>query len=106
MAVEIRFTNAEVEDCGFGLRVNGESLEDIISMALGTKAKGVNYGNPNYDKLKKFSSNACDVMVVIAPHPKECKIEDDENVYHSVEDLEADIDGRISKETTEAESES
>ena len=103
MAVEIRFTNAEVEDSGFGLRVNGESLEDIISMALGTKAKGVNYGNPNYDKLKKFSSNACDVMVVIAPHPKECKIED---VYHSVEDLEADIDGRISKETTEAESES
>lgn len=46
------------------------------------------------------------MVVVIAPHPKGCKIEDDEYVYHSVEDLEAEIDERIGKETTEAESES
>lgn len=105
MAVEIRFTNAEVRDDGFGLEVNGDKLEDVISMALGTKAKGVNYGDPNYKKLKKFSSNACDILVVISPHSKECKIEDDTTVYDSVKALEEDIDERIGKETPETESE-
>lgn len=38
--LKISFTNAEVSDHGYGLEVNGKSLEDIISTALGTKLKG------------------------------------------------------------------
>lgn len=34
--LKISFTNAEVSDHGYGLEVNGKSLEDIISTALGT----------------------------------------------------------------------
>ena len=37
--LKISFTNAEVSDHGYGLEVNGKSLEDIISTALGTKVK-------------------------------------------------------------------
>lgn len=33
--LKISFTNAEVSDHGYGLEVNGKSLEDIISTALG-----------------------------------------------------------------------
>jgi len=38
--LKISFTNAEVSDHGYGLEVNGKSLEDIISIALGTKVNG------------------------------------------------------------------
>lgn len=101
--LKIEFTHAEVEDTGFGLRVNGKSLEDIISEALGTKAPNVSYGDP---RLKKFSSNSCDVTVLIYPHNKIAQIEDDENVYQSVEDLEDFLNGKFNTETTEGESES
>ena len=37
--LKISFTNAEVSDHGYGLEVNGKSLEDIISTALGTKVR-------------------------------------------------------------------
>lgn len=33
----ITFTNAVVEDDGYGVEVNGRSLEAIISTALGTR---------------------------------------------------------------------
>lgn len=101
--LKIEFTHAEVQDSGFGLEVNGKSLEDIISEALGTKAPNVSYGDP---RLKKFKSNSCDVTVLICPHNKITQIEDDETVYYSVEDLEDDLNGKFGKETTEAESES
>jgi hypothetical protein len=102
--VKIYFTNAEVEDDGWGLRVNGKSLEDIISMALGTKAEGVSYGDPRQEKLKKFKANACNITVIIDPRPKEVQIEDDDFVYNSVEELEEELNERIGTETTEAES--
>ena len=58
--LKISFTNAEVSDHGYGLEVNGKSLEDIISTALGTKVKG----NGGYGSgLPSFSSNSCDVTV-------------------------------------------
>ena len=70
--LKISFTNAEVSDHGYGLEVNGKSLEDIISTALGTKVKG----NGGYGSgLPSFSSNSCDVTVTINPHDKECDIE-------------------------------
>lgn len=36
----ITFTNAVVEDDGYGVEVNGRSLEAIISTALGTRLGG------------------------------------------------------------------
>lgn len=58
--LKISFTNAEVSDHGYGLEVNGKSLEDIISTALGTKVKG----NGGYGSgLPSFSSNSCDVRI-------------------------------------------
>ena len=39
--LKISFTNAEVSDHGYGLEVNGKSLEDIISTALGTKVNQI-----------------------------------------------------------------
>ena len=105
--VKITFTNAEVRDEGYGLEVNGTSLEDIISMALGTKAaKDIPYGDPRREKLKKFKCNSCDVIVTIIPNPQSCEIEDDEYKYYSVDELREVADERVSEEATEAESES
>ena len=60
--LKISFTNAEVSDHGYGLEVNGKSLEDIISTALGTKLKG----NGGYGSgLPSFSSNSCDVSITV-----------------------------------------
>ena len=92
--IKIKFTNAEVEDNGYGLRVNGEELEGIISTALGTKVGNVSgYGSG----LPNFSSNSCDVTVIINPHPQEVHIEDDKYVYNSVEDLEEDKANELDK---------
>lgn len=102
--VKISFTNAEVRDSGFGLEVNGKSLENIISMALGTRVKDIPYGDPRNKKLKTFKSNSCDVTVIIVPHPQEVRIEDDTEVYESLADLEEAINERITEKTTEAES--
>lgn len=101
--LKLVFTHAEVRDSGFGLEVNGKSLEDIISEALGTKAKGLNYNDP---RLKTFSSNSCDITVMICPHDKETLIETDEEVFHSVENMEEERRGQFAEETGEAESES
>ena len=38
--LKLEFQNAVAEDHGYGLEVNGKSLEEIISTALGTRAGG------------------------------------------------------------------
>ena len=92
--IKIKFTNAEVEDSGYGLKVNGKDLDGIISTALGTKAGSASgYGSG----LPSFHSNSCDVTIIINPHPTEVCIEDDENVYNSVEDLEEDKSNELNK---------
>ncbi len=101
--LKLVFTHAEVRDSGFGLEVNGKSLEDIISEALGTKAKGLDYNDP---RLKTFSSNSCDITVMICPHDKETLIETDDEKFHSVEEMEEDQRERFAEETSKAESES
>lgn len=66
--LKISFTNAEVSDHGYGLEVNGKSLEDIISTALGTKLKG----NGGYGSgLPSFNSNSCDVNLNAQNSPQE-----------------------------------
>ena len=59
--LKISFTNAEVSDHGYGLEVNGKSLEDIISTALGTKLKG----KPNVDEIKSLAIKHGADMIVI-----------------------------------------
>ena len=83
--LKISFTHAEVRDSGFGLEVNGKSLEDIISEALGTRAKGLSYGD---ERLKQFHSNSCDVTVIIEPHAQKVEIETEDEVFYSVEEME------------------
>lgn len=38
--LKLEIKGAEVHDNGYGLEINGRSLEDIISIALGTKVRG------------------------------------------------------------------
>lgn len=100
--LKISFTNAEVSDHGFGLEVNNKSLEDIISTALGTKLKGKGgYGSG----LPSFTSNSCDVTVIINPHDKECEIETEDNVWHNVEEMEAEKSEQFQEENAEADPE-
>ena len=99
--LKIQFTNATVEDSGYGLRVNGRDLDDVISTALGTKVgnKG-GYGSG----LPDFKSNSCDVTIIINPHPTECFIETDEEEWKSVEEMEDDKREQFEQKTPEGES--
>lgn len=83
--LKIQFTNAQVEDTGYGLSVNGKELAEIISTALGTRV-GNSYG---YNSgIPSFKSNCCNVTVIIDPQPVAETIETEEEVWHGVKDLE------------------
>lgn len=103
--LKLEFVNAVAEDSGYGLEINGKSLEEIISTALGTRAgnhSGYNSGLP------KFKSDCCNVTVIIDPQPVTTHIEDDHNVYHTVKELEEDAVAeyeRIKAENAEADPE-
>ena len=83
--LKLEFHNAEVYDSGLGLVVNGKSLENIISTALGTKLDS-KYGAR--DGLKPFNSNCCNITIIIDPQPVITHIEDDDYEFDSVEELE------------------
>lgn len=92
--LKLEFQNAVVEDGGYGLEVNGKSLEAIISTALGTRVGDKSgYGSG----LPRFKSNCCNITVIIDPKPVSTIIEDDENVYRTVEDLEEDARDRYER---------
>lgn len=55
--------------------------------------------------LPSFSSNSCDVTVTINPHDKECEIETEDNVWHSVEEMEAEKSEQFQEENAEADPE-
>lgn len=93
--VKIAFTNAHVTDNGYGLMVNGKSLEGIISTALGTKVDD-KYGTTG--GLPVFESNCCNVTVFIDPQPVTTYIDDGENEYDTVEDFEEEKRGEYQKE--------
>lgn len=98
----ITFTNAVVEDDGYGVKVNGRSLEAIISTALGTRLGdkgGYSSGLP------KFKANSCDVTVIITPHPTECTINTNSGVWHSVKEMEAEKSEQFQKENAETDPE-
>lgn len=100
--MRIDFTNAVVEDDGYGVEVNGRSLEAIISTALGTRL-----GNKGgYSSgLPRFKANSCDVTVIITPHPTECTINTNSGVWHSVKEMEAEKSEQFQKENAEADPE-
>lgn len=100
--MRINFTNAVVEDDGYGVEVNGRSLEAIISTALGTRLGdkgGYSSGLP------KFKANSCDVTVIITPHPTECTINTNSGVWHSVKEMEAEKSEQFQKENAETDPE-
>lgn len=100
--MRIDFTNAVVEDDGYGVEVNGRSLEAIISTALGTRLGdkgGYSSGLP------KFKANSCDVTVIITPHPTECTINTNSGVWHSVKEMEAETSEQFQKENAETDPE-
>ena len=100
--MRIDFTNAVVEDDGYGVEVNGKSLEAIISTALGTRLGdkgGYSFGLP------KFKANSCDVTVIITPHPTECTINTTSGIWHSVKEMEAEKSEQFQKENAEADPE-
>ena len=99
--VKIQFTNAKVTDDGFGLSVNGKTLDKIISTALGTRV-GDNYGYTS--GLPNFKSTCCNVTVIIDPQPVGEHIEIGGYYWDSVEDLEEDKREQFSKKTETAES--
>lgn len=86
--VKLDFQNVVVKDTGYGLTVNGKSLEDIISTALGTKLGDhrATYGSP----IKSFESNCCNISILIDPQPVTEHIETDSKIFDSVEILEED----------------
>lgn len=100
--MRIDFTNAVVEDDGYGVEVNGRSLEAIISTALGTRLGdkgGYSSGLP------KFKANSCDVTVIITPHPTKCTINTNSGVWHSVKEMEAEKSEQFQKENAETDPE-
>ena len=100
--MRIDFTNAVVEDDGYGVEVNGRSLEAIISTALGTRLGdkgGYSSGLP------KFKANSCDVTVIITPHLTECTINTNSGVWHSVKEMEAEKSEQFQKENAETDPE-
>lgn len=100
--MRIDFTNAVVEDDGYGVEVNGRSLEAIISTALGTRLGdkgGYSSGLP------RFKANSCDVTVIITPHPTECTINTNSGVWHSVKEMEVEKGEQFQKENAEADPE-
>lgn len=100
--LKISFTNAKVEDHGYGVTVNGKDLDEIISTALGTRLgnkEGYGSGLPN------FESNCCDVFVSIQPHPCEVHIEDDNAIYTSVQDMEEDKENEYNKKNEKTDPE-
>lgn len=83
--LKIQFTNAQAEDSGYGLSVNGKSLDEVISTALGTRV-GNTYGYGS--GLPQFNSKCCDITIIIEPKRVKETIETECEVWESIHELE------------------
>ena len=99
--IKIQFTNAQVDDMGYGLYVNGKKLEEIISTALGTRVDK-HYGNNA--GLPSFGSNCCDVTVIIDPKPVTTLIDTEAGSWERVEDMEEILREQYEAKAGEAKS--
>lgn len=102
--LRIDVANARVKDSGYGLEINGKSLEDLISTALGTKLGDMRAGYGSDGTLKAFECNSCDISITINPHPTTVQIENDEYKWDSVESMEEDLNELYKEENAKAES--
>ena len=84
--LKLEFTNAVVKDDGYGLKVNGKELSEIISTALGTKVGDRRAGYKS--DIPEFKSTCCNITVTIDPQPVTTLINVDTERYLSVEKLE------------------
>ncbi len=100
--VKVEFKNAVAKDTGYGLDVNGKSLQEIISTVLGTRVRSrAGYGSG----LPYFESSCCNVTVIIDPQPVTTLIDTDTVQWDTVADMEEDLQNElIEKENGEAES--
>ena len=99
--IEIIFRNAQVRDDGYGLYVNGKDLDKIISTALGTRV-GNDYGISS--ALTSFHSNCCDITITIDPKAVTECIDTGEELWSSVEEMEANKLEQYKQKTETAES--
>ena len=87
--INLHFQNAVVSDNGNGVMVNGEYLDKIISTVLGTRIDDTKawYGTKG---VSNFSSNCCNLTVIIDPQPSYTQISDGktDKVYKSIKELE------------------
>ena len=98
--VKLQFTNATVKDSGYGLEVNGESLEDMFSVALGTKRNGKSGYNSG---LPEFKHNSCNVTVIIDPNPTKEVIMVNGKKYNNLQEVEEDGNSEEIKEANSEE---
>lgn len=100
--VTLEFKNAVAKDTGYGLDVNGKSLQDIISTALGTRVGSrAGYGSG----LPYFESTCCNITVTIDPQPVTTLIDTDTVQWDNVAEMEEDLQNELTeKENGEAES--
>ena len=66
--MELNFKGVNAYDNGYGIYISGMGrLEDIISVALGTRASMDRFGEFS-DVLHHFECANCDITVTITPH--------------------------------------
>ena len=95
--LKIEFRNATARDNGYGLEVNGESLEDIISRSLGALSKEGK--RCSYDG--GFKTNSCDITVIIDPHPTAVTVETDNEEYDDLNEFMEDVENEHFKKDAE-----
>lgn len=110
--IQLNFLNAQVEDTGSGLIVNGRELSDIISAALGTIKRipgrydyisEKDYGTP-------FKSKLCNVSVTIddrsADITETITFDDESGVEEiTLEEFEKELENEHSQKTQQADPE-
>jgi hypothetical protein len=97
--VKIEIKNAVVHEGGYGLFVEGKSLDRIISTALGTRVDTTITD-------KEFSSNCCDVTVIIEPKQESTIEITSEGTKRSLERLEEIRLGELNEKNEKTETES
>lgn len=110
--IQLNFLNAQVEDTGSGLIVNGRELSDIISAALGTIKRIP--GRYDYvsekDKGTPFKSKLCNVSVTIddrsADITETITFDDKSGVEEiTLEEFEKELENEHSQKTQQADPE-
>lgn len=102
--ITLSFKNAVVKDEGLGLRVNGKSLEEIISITLGTKV-GDKLAYSSSNNLSEFESTCCDITVIIDPKPVTTTIETNTMDFGSLEEMEEFMREQLEEKTKQADAE-